>query len=79
MQPGSKPATGGRERHHEIDNRGTRLLKQAWFNSAACFNHKAHADLLAQKSTDKIKHLINLMAEIADLSADQYFANIPLI
>jgi hypothetical protein len=47
MQPGSKPATGGRERRYQIDDCRIRLLKQAWFNSAGCFDRNAHADLLA--------------------------------
>jgi hypothetical protein len=54
MQPGSEPATGGRERSHQIDDYGTRLFKQAWFNSAGRFNRKTHADLLAQKYIEKI-------------------------
>jgi hypothetical protein len=54
MQPCSQPATGSRERSHQIDDCGTRLLKQAWFNSARRFDRKVHADLLPQKDFGKI-------------------------
>jgi len=43
------------------------------------FNRKTHADLLVQKSKDKIRYLIDFRAKIADVAADLRFANIPLI
>ena len=35
----------------QIDDCQTHLVKQAWFNSAGCFDHEAHADLLARKDS----------------------------
>ncbi len=79
MQSDSQPATGGRQGCHEIDDCGIRLLKQAWFNSAGCFNRETHADLLAPKNEHNIRYLTNFMVRFADLVADMRFVNIPLI